>query len=460
MTREDFTSAYKRRGYLHFDAPLAHPGAAWLYVQRFQEGQPHSFLPFLGFTLTTTRIRRADEPKIPRRQRQLVLKAKKRAIKIASHHDAAIYSYYAMLVGERYEQRLTDLNLTVVPTAFRKICGGRCNIHHAKEVFDFVDAHRPCVALAFDIEKFFDRLNHKVLRTAWADILGAARLPEDHYKVFRSMTRFSWVSRDDVYAEFGISRFNPKMENSENPRPRICEAPEFRERVREAGLLQMNPDKDRGIPQGAPISALLSNLYMLRVDEVMNAWAIQIGGLYRRYCDDIMVVVPPERVDTTEFLLKALIREIDLKINDDKTERVSFGPDEGHLAVDGKRLPYLGFVFDGNAVRLRQSSLDRYYGKMRRGVVFAATCHVAHVGTAKEIPMKVRKLYLKYSYLARSQRGGKALRQKAGAKYQLRRTNFITYALRSADHFGSRTIRRQIRGHWSKLKRQIREKSK
>lgn len=446
MMPQEFIDLYKRRSYLHFDSPFVHAGAACAYVERFRAGEKHSFLPFLGFTLSTTRIRREDQPNVPRRQRQLVLKSKKRDIKIASHHDAAIYSYYGMILGECYERRLVDLSLESIPTAFRKVGVSRCNIDHAKEVFDFIEINRPCVALGFDVEKFFDRLSHRVLRSAWAQIMGVERLPEDHYRVFQSLTRFCWVSRKNVYAEFGISDSNPKMENSDQPRTRICSAEEFRGRVRNNGLLQHNPYRDRGIPQGSPVSAVLSNIYMLRVDEVMHSWAAQIGGLYRRYCDDIVVVVPPDRVETTEFLFHGLIKQSDLTLNEKKTERVFFEAGSRGLALNGGVFPYLGFVFDGNIVRLRQSSIDRYYGKMRRGVRLAKKCQRKQAKRIAGVSLKTRKLFLKYSHLANSQRSGMPQNQ---------RTNFITYGLRAAKIFESQEIRGQVRNHWKKLLKQI-----
>ncbi len=461
MTREQFIQAYKQRGYLHFDTALPNPGAAWSHINRFREGADHGFLPFLGFTLTSIRVKREVPEKgttVPRRLRRLVLKPKHRLIKIASHRDAAVYSYYGMILGELYEERLHALGLELVPTAFRKVGRGRCNIDHAKEVFDFINANRPCVALGFDVEKFFDRLSHIRLRSAWAGILGLDRLPADHYRVYRSLTRFSWVDRKHVFSEFGISIFNPKMENSDNPRNRFCSEEVFRSRVRGNGLLQHNPDQNRGIPQGSPMSTILSNLYMLKIDEVLNAWALQNGGLYRRYCDDIVLVVPPERAQTTEFVVHALMHESELTLNESKTERVVFDAATKSVAQDGKSLPYLGFVFDGNLVRLRQSSLDRYYGKMRKGVRSAVQCQRKQCRKIQGVPLKSRKLFLKFSHLAQSQRGGVAIREKDGNRYRIRRTNFITYGIRAAQAFESIEIRHQLRGHWQNLRKQIRSK--
>ena len=461
MTKDEFARFHKRRGYLHFDTPIQGADPAWNVITKFLAGERHAFMPFLGFTLAINRIRREedDSKTKTRRERQIVIRPKKRAIKIASHRDAVIYSYFGLLLSQRYESRLADLGLSAIPTAFRSVGNGRCNIDHAREVFDFIEANRPCVALGFDVEKFFDRLSHRILRNAWSDIVGTDKLPPEHYRVFRSLTRFSWVSRDAVFREFGINPRSPFVEVSGKRRPRICEGDEFRSRIREKGLLQRNPEKDRGIPQGSPMSAVLSNIYMLRFDEVLQEWAESVSGLYRRYCDDIIVVVPPHRVATTEFLVNALIQRLDLNLNDDKTERVHFSAEPGSKTANEQSLPYLGFLFDGESVRLRQSSLDRYYGKMRRGVRFASMCRARHGVPGS--PLKTRKLFLKYSHLVSSQRGGVKIREKLGKKrYRTSRTNFISYATRAAATFGSQEIRRQIRGHWKKLLKQINHRNR
>lgn len=159
-----------------------------------------------------------------------------------SASNTAVGQAYQINYQANFERnRLADLNLTQVPTAFRKIPGGKSNIDHAKEVFDFVEQNRPCVALAFDVEKFFDTLSHRKLRTAWASVLGSDRLPPDHYRVFRSLTRFAWVSRKAAYDEFGISEYNPKLREPNPRRARICLPEEFRKHIREAGRKDIEP---------------------------------------------------------------------------------------------------------------------------------------------------------------------------------------------------------------------------
>ncbi|QHT59337.1 hypothetical protein GXP70_04700 [Paenibacillus lycopersici] len=48
----------------------------------------------------------------------------------------------------------------------------------------------------------------------------------------------------------------------------------------------------KGIPQGTAISEVLANVYAIEFDEVINTYVTGLGGIYRRYSDDIIVVIP------------------------------------------------------------------------------------------------------------------------------------------------------------------------
>jgi len=327
--------------------------------------------------------------------------------------------------------------------------GGKTNIEFAGEVFDFIDQHRPCVALGFDITKFFDRINHGKLKDAWQKLLGVLRLPEDHFRVFRSLTEFSWVSRDAAFAANGISKHNPKA----GGRRRICNPIDFRTKIRRGGLIQFNPEQktQRGIPQGSPISALLSNIYLLEFDAIIAKAVRESCGLYRRYCDDIMVIVPESRAADIERLVKTEIEACLLEVNDGKTDRVVFPSDCSKAA--NKAIQYLGFTYDGVAKLLRVSSLNRYYGKMRHGVALAKQTQRKYnrIEAQSCSPLSAsrrRKLYVQYSYLI-----NRNVRLKKGDPKA--HGNFLTYAYRAASRLKSPAIKKQVRNHWRKLQEEI-----
>ena len=394
MNKDIFSRSYRKRSYLHFDIPFASENKAQNYVSGFINGGSHGFLPFLGYSKNILRITREKNPTLPRKQRRISQKTKKRAIKISSHKDAAIYGYYGKLLGELYEDSLSHQGLESCVTAFRTSTQGHCNIHHAKEVFDFISDHRPVVALAFDVKQFFDTLSHRHLLQMWQKLLKVNRLPVDHYKVYKSLTRFSWVSRKQVFKIFEISEHNPKLKPPNKPRTRICSPYEFRKKIRDQGLLQGNPYHGKGIPQGSPMSAVLSNIYMLDFDQNIHDFVSSINGLYRRYCDDIMLVVPPEYEREARLKVYCEIRQLKLTCNPSKTDIVHFDNEDSPIE---KGIQYLGFLYNGESSLIRPSSLSRYYGKMRKSVRLTGKAYRnAHRKSTGSVHFKTRKLHLKY----------------------------------------------------------------
>jgi hypothetical protein len=443
---------HKQRHYLHFDPPVSEATARALATSPERVAR-HPFYPLIGFTLTTPKVQVDEEGRFNR-------KPKKRPIKLAAHADAAIYGYYGQILSSGYEQALRDRSLEHTVIAFRRAgAPGRNNISFAREAFDFIEQHRPCVAIGLDIEKFFDRLSHSILKQRWQATLGATRLPADHFNVFRSLTDFAWVDRNRAYRACGVSPHNPKPKDQW--RTRICSPGMFRERIRDGGLIWGNPDRNqgRGIPQGAPISALLSNVYMLDFDTVMQAAVSAEGGLYRRYCDDIIIVVPPHAKDAIEQLAGAQIAAVGLAINPGKTTRAEFPAGAAAAALDGERTQFLGFDFDGVRRMIRASSLTRYYGKMRRGVNLARQTWRKHNRREDEAgvlrsDLKTRQLFIRYSYLI-----NRRFRSLPDG-HERQGENFITYAYRAASEMNAPEIKRQVRNHLTKLKAAIRQARK
>ncbi len=430
---------FKSRGYLHFDLPLS-AAAAEVLACSPESVARHSFYPFLGYTATTEKIQKEDDGTITKTK-------KEREIKVAAHRDAAIYARYGDLLTQPYEAELKTRGIGKAVTAFRSN-GGGTNIDFAGEIFEYIDHHRPCVALAYDLKNFFDTLDHDLLKQRWTALLGVARLPADHFAIYRSLTNFSWVERTELFKLLGISPHKPKANN----RRRICKPADFRQTVRAGGRLKFNPSPGQGIPQGSPVSALLSNIYMLEFDTELNAAATAIGGIYRRYCDDIMLVVPPEHQSAMETLVQEACVRAKVRLNIDKNDIVAFPHGRGQAAVSA--IQYLGFTFSGSQTLLRLGSLGRYYGKMRAAVSLAKQTQRKYnrkeAQAGKPLSgMKRRKLYIQYSYLINRARLPDKDRKTQG--------NFLTYAYRAAEKLHAPEIKRQIRNHWIKLQEEIRK---
>lgn len=419
----------RRKGYLHFDYPISDTPEAFRKVERYitspQNVAQHSFYPFIDYKISSRKVTRNDDGK-------LVPKSKERPIAFASHLDSQIYAYYSKLLDDHYESEIQKLGIAESVLAFRSL--GMSNIDFAKQAFDRIREFGECGVVAVDISGFFGNLDHEILKQTWCELLSVERLPKDHFNVFKSITKFSLVSKDEVYEQFSISKNNPR-----DGRKRICTAKEFRDQVRKNGLISGNPKKTKGIPQGSAISALLSNIYMLDFDEKIREIVSEIKGVYFRYCDDMLFIVPPEFTEGIEQQVMDEISDLKLEINLDKTEIREFRSTRAGGTVSDKPLQYLGFTFDGQQILIRSAALARYSERMRRGVRLAkATKRKRDKVASKPYDIKPlfrRKLYEKYSHQGRR--------------------NFIRYGLRAADTMNSNSIRRQLKPLWNRLQREI-----
>lgn len=64
-----------------------------------------------------------------------------------------------------------------------------------------------------------------------------------------------------------------------------------------------------GIPQGSSMSALLSNIYMIPFDLKIKKLAEEVGGMYRRYSDDIIFVCSKDHRNEVQEKIKSAILE-------------------------------------------------------------------------------------------------------------------------------------------------------
>lgn len=405
----------RARSYIHFDerptrADLLKMVSDPIFVAKWQ------FLPLIQTTTKSKKIKSKKGAKFN-------IKIKERPICYASHKDAALYAYYAEVLNKKYGAILSSEGLSECITAFRPD-SGKCNIHFAQEAFEWIGCHMPCVALAYDVKSFFDSLDHQILKKKWREVLGTDVLNADHFSVFRSLTKSFRIDRDDVYKIFNISIHKPKA----NGRNRICSAAEFREKVVQGGMLKKI---ENGIPQGTPISAVLSNIYMLDFDRIVSKKIENFGGLYRRYCDDILCIVPTESRIATKKMIESAIHDVKLMLQMDKVVERDF--EVGATIADP--LQYLGLTFDGERILLRSAGIARYYSRMRGGV---RNADVARSSAARKqgvvknaLSIKRKKLNERYSYLGNR--------------------NFLTYASRAAKITGESGIKRQVSKHWHRL---------
>ncbi|WP_151087055.1 antiviral reverse transcriptase Drt2 [Hymenobacter baengnokdamensis] len=414
--------------YLHFDFAISKDELdEWKpFLLDPEHVRKRAFYPFLKMVKLRKRYKKGDDgvrrPAPP----------KPREICYASHHDALFYSWYGFQLEDLLETRLQEAGLDECVLAYRG-SKGRNNLHFAKEVFDYVAAQPCCVALAFDVTKFFDTLNHRILKDAWLDLLIKPELPRDHYTIFKAMTRFRFIQVDQLKAVLGEEFKRCKK------RKRLVYPKQFRKQLLP---LQETNDAKKGIPQGAPLSAVLSNLYMMQADMVLQKFAKANHGIYRRYCDDLLLVLPIGTEHTAEALVRAELTKLDLELNEGKTERRFFTTTfAGELECRDEKcdflpLQYLGLEYCGKDIRIRASSLARYHQRMRRGVRKAVR-KAKGPGGKNGGKVYKRKLYERFTHLGES--------------------NFITYAQGAYKVTKSEALKRQCSGSVERVHQVIQE---
>ncbi len=449
---------YKPKAYIHFSPSFNRRDYDFVesYVSKEINIIKHGFFPLINKVVTEKRYKKLknENEETIRSHYDYVNKkstAKERQIYYANHLDSYIYAYYAReIVGKKYEEVINSnpsLHLSVCAYRFIETKPGsnrgKSNAHFAKEVFDYISSNPSCAVLCFDIEKFFDSLDHNYLKKMWCKAIGEKLLPLDQYKIYKFLTNFTYVEESDLLKEYNhhiIPRSILKQHRQDNNF--VCYCPEkkdFKNKIigrnnyKNKSLIKFHPFKDtqgklKGIPQGTAISALLANIYMLDFDNKINAKLATLEGIYRRYSDDIIIVTSLENKNE---ILEFVNREIEInKLSfNDKTEIVEF--------IDGKpinsNLKYLGFEFNGNSALIKSSSLAKYYRKVKRHIKIKALKAYYLQKKKQTIHTQIyrKNLYIKYSHLGKR--------------------NYINYAYKSSYILQSKAIRLQIRNHWKNI---------
>ncbi|WP_160166767.1 reverse transcriptase domain-containing protein [Caenispirillum salinarum] len=435
------------KNYPHFDAPLSKREIMRLVTDKRRVAQ-NTFYPLFLYNEEWQPYRSVNGPKPDK---------KSRPIRYGARRDAYIFTYYRHLLSGPYERRLKTLGIEGCPIAYRKIPkpgsnSGKCNIDFAKDAFEAIDHLKDCVAIALDIEGYFENLDHSMIKSGWRDLLGAPELPEDHYAVFRNITKYHYVDQREVYRRLGFiksikvgaSKIDQFTVPYRKMPKQLCKPEEFRAKIcgydpAYSNLVESNKS-GRGIPQGAPISDLIANFYLLDFDVSANDFVKSRGGFYMRYSDDILLILPGaarEADDAVNFVKDEIKRYgSELRIKDKKTCVVQFrrdGPSLRHEHIYGPQgrngLEYLGFRYDGKRVYIRDSTISRLYRK----VSIAAKREAArHVRDNKSLGLKELKDSFNYSLL--SQRFARVQKEHLSSDY--RSWTFYTYLKRASATFG------------------------
>jgi len=162
------------------------------------------------------------------------------------------------------------------------------------------------IAVDIDLSKFFDRVNHDLLMT----LLG---------RRIRDKGLLQLIGR---YLRAGIMDGDIKIPSQE------------------------------GVPQGGPLSPLLSNIMLDVLDKELE----KRGHTFARYADDLIVMVKSQRAG--ERVMRSLTRFIEqdlkLKVNVEKSQ-----------VVKSTQCKFLGFSFRGKHITWHARSIERFKHKVR-----------------------------------------------------------------------------------------------
>ena len=448
---------FRPRQYPHFDHVVSTRQEALAIISKFQKTGVHSFLPFLEEPSSNRRFSvylKKQKARENGQQEPDDSINKDRPIKYAPHVDTQIFSYYRHVLSVQYEEFLTRESLTEFPIAYRKIPikngseKGKCNIHFAKEAFDEIVRREDCVVLTFDVSKFFESLDHEHLRNQWLQVIGVAKFPSDHEAVFKAVTDYRYVDKDECYEKLGLFKWNgTKRKLLECPhrlfreRKMLCDKKVFREKIVAAGLVKANKYQGtaipQGIPQGSPISDVLANLYMIDFDRIMGRLASELDGYYRRYSDDILWICGLEHEGRVKSeIAKAIPKQgkSTLKLHPDKTTSTHFTSVAGYLDSSGDRFSYLGFSFDGRSARYRERTISNYQRNATHSIQsFVKRAHEKHKSTGKSFKstLNVAQIFHKVGF---ANRAYNKQQQMVGREAE---SNFMTYHLRASAIFNN-----------------------
>ena len=370
------------KSYAHFDkrVSLDLPSVRD-YVLNTQKISKHSFYPFIHFTKKQSKYDGKES------------RVKPRELYYCCHLDRCVYQRYAFLLNQAYNAHLQQIGLNEIAIAYRDNLG-KNNIDFAGEAFNAIKSLDNCLIFVGDFTNFFDELDHGYLKERLLELLNEKSLPSDYYAVFKNITRFSSWDWKLLIEHGGHNITDRRLRKIINGKETIINKQVFE--ANKSNIVKHT--KGYGIPQGSPISAVLSNIYMLHFDKALNDYVNIYGGYYRRYSDDFIVILPytdQTIVGNLKNTIDSTVKTVDrLTLQDEKTNTYIY-KDRRVFDLSGSNaeVDYLGFLFDGEKIKIRPKSITKYYYRMRRKAKTIASmrCFISNK------PVSAKKLYEIYS---------------------------------------------------------------
>lgn len=499
---------FRLKGYPHIDLPLDHSDKSWIrkYLSDKDKVSSHSFLPLIH---KDSKVRRFRKEICHDGTRSKLRKPseKNRELYYSNHLDSNIYSYYTGLLSKDYEQRLAERGISECVTAYRRIKlnlsddkgRNKCNVDFANDVFSYIKNNQSThlVAVTFDIKSFFDTINHKILKKYWKEVIQSGPdLPNDHYNIFRNITKFSFIEERDIFNEFKQEVMVERMPENIKKIPvkkskylrnkravAYCELSDIH-RLRKKNYIKANKYeflegerkelRVKGIPQGSPISSVLANLYLLQFDTDAQDFINSKNGLYRRYSDDMVVICDFKyETEIIDYFINS-IKSYLLEIQPSKTQVFHFTKNVSNNRFEcqeknlntkklqkNTKFEYLGFQFDGHYTLLKSSSIASYYRKMKRSIK-RGFFYTNHNKTKTKGELFKNRLYKRFTHLGAGRRRiyqrDRNDKSKFVVTHEFDWGNYLSYAQLAANVIPDNKIPHQLKKHWRIFHRLINDR--
>lgn len=457
------------------------------YITNKDNVTKHSFLPFIHRTIFQRKYRPL-EPNIKNlennKRKREKKKLKAREIYFASHLDAQIYSYYSYLLSEKYNELLKSKSFNNSIVAYRKIeketKGNKCNIDFALDTFTFIKQNEniELSVIVADVSKFFDSLDHKILKQKWSQVWGESiTLPKDHYNVYKSLINMRYVNEDLLFRKYKNSIWiETKTENDPKTKKKrqkaikhkvflkqnnaiaYCEKDDF---IKNSLNLISKTTNKKGIPQGTALSATLANIYMLDFDQEVQNYIDSVQGRYQRYSDDLIIVVPRKEEKLAIKKIRSLVaNKVKLEIHPEKTKVYHFQNEKGTFTgyeVDEETnikkpnsLEYLGFSYDGQVALIKTAGYSKFYRSMKRS--FKRATSLAKYAKSTDDKIHKSALYRRFTYKGA---GRRLIINKNIKTQKYDWGNYLSYVEKANSTFeifnGGNQIKNQARKSWGKF---------